>query len=104
MAMLLLSSCSEELPNGVNESDKITAGEQFENIAQVIASLELGNNEIKKIHEGVSKAIDNGLHETYFLKELLCKDNKIVSSKHQTEVVSDYINTHLSDNVLFHLI
>ena len=84
-------SCNSIDKSEFDISQNLKGGEQRENIARVIASMEIDNAEVSKIHAGVLKALDEGLHETYFMKELMCEDSKIVKRETQTSAFIEYI-------------
>ena len=83
-------SCNSIDKSEFDISQEIKGSDQRENIARVIASMNIDNSEVSKIHAGVLKALDEGLHETYFMKELMCEDSKIVKGENQTSVFIEY--------------
>ena len=84
-------SCNSIDKSEFDISQETKGSDQRENIARVIASMNIDNAEVSKIHAGVLKALDEGLHETYFMKELMCEDSKIVKGENQTSVFIEYI-------------
>ena len=98
-------SCNSIDKSEFDISQNFKGGEQRENIARVIASMEIDKAEVSKIHAGVLKALEEGLHETYFMKELMCEDSKIVKSENQTSAFVDYIeNLENKDDSLTQLL
>ena len=84
-------SCNSVDESEFNISQDSKSSDQRENIARVIASMDIDNAEVSMIHAGVLKALDEGLHETYFLKELMCEDSKIVKRENQTSAFVEYV-------------
>lgn len=74
----MLSSCSDSNVELAKPVENISKGVEMENIAKLLASMDLDNEEVRKVHSGVNTALDKGLHEVYFMKELMSEDFKVV--------------------------
>ena len=102
---LVLAICQTSCVSEVNQdlditSNKVSKGAELENIAKLLASIDFDNNEVKKIHGGVTTALNNGLHEVYFMKELMGEDCKVVKETDQTRVFVDFIKSQVENKSL----
>lgn len=102
---LVLAICQTSCVSEVNQdlditSNKVSKGAELENIAKLLASIDFDNNEVKKIHDGVTTALNNGLHEVYFMKELMGEDCKVVKETDQTRVFVDFIKSQVENKSL----
>ena len=101
MLIFCLTSCTSDLKNELdNMTENSSKSAEMENIAKLLASMNLDNDDVKKIHSGVMTALDNGLHEVYFMKELMCEDSKVVKEEDQTHVFADFVKSHVNNKSL----
>lgn len=84
---LIMVACSQEEPiieSATEQLSNVEETQQLCDIAKALAKSEISSTDLNYIATGVSLAVENGLDEVFYIKELLGEDSKIVPMKKQS--------------------